>query len=294
MTAHTSSADRSIVISARASPIGRLLGAGLGVAATWRDTVVGQVEGLAETRSPCRHPPNCSTSPARSPSSPAAAAASAARCRSRCRGRGRRGRRREPQARELREHRGRDHRGDRATRAVPMAVNVSHWDQCDELVERVYAEFGHCDVLINNAGLSPLYPDLAVGHRGALRQDPRGQRQGPVPAGHADRHAHVRGRRRLDHQRVDRRLVATRRARPAVRDGEGGAQRADARARRRVQPEGARQHGAARARSRPTSPRPGAKAPSTWSTRATRCGASVSPTTWPGCACSSPATRPAT
>ena len=26
--------------------------------------------------------------------------------------------------------------------------------------ERVYAEFGHCEVLINNAGLSPLYPDL--------------------------------------------------------------------------------------------------------------------------------------
>ncbi len=46
------------------------------------------------------------------------------------------------------------------TRAVPMAVNVSHWDQCGDLVERVYAEFGHCDVLINNAGLSPLYPDL--------------------------------------------------------------------------------------------------------------------------------------
>jgi NAD(P)-dependent dehydrogenase (short-subunit alcohol dehydrogenase family) len=46
-------------------------------------------------------------------------------------------------------------------RAVPMAFNVSHWEQCDDLVERAYAEFGHCDVLINNAGLSPLYPDLA-------------------------------------------------------------------------------------------------------------------------------------
>jgi NAD(P)-dependent dehydrogenase (short-subunit alcohol dehydrogenase family) len=46
-------------------------------------------------------------------------------------------------------------------RAVPMAVNVSHWAQCDDLVERVYGEFGRCDVLVNNAGLSPLYPDLA-------------------------------------------------------------------------------------------------------------------------------------
>jgi len=47
-------------------------------------------------------------------------------------------------------------------RAVPMAVNVSHWDQCGALVERVYEEFGHCEVLINNAGLSPLYPDLTT------------------------------------------------------------------------------------------------------------------------------------
>jgi NAD(P)-dependent dehydrogenase (short-subunit alcohol dehydrogenase family) len=50
---------------------------------------------------------------------------------------------------------------DTGRRAVPMAVNVSHWEQCDQLVEDVYAEFGRCDVLINNAGLSPLYPDLA-------------------------------------------------------------------------------------------------------------------------------------
>jgi NAD(P)-dependent dehydrogenase (short-subunit alcohol dehydrogenase family) len=41
-----------------------------------------------------------------------------------------------------------------------MAFNVSHWDQCGDLVDRVYAEFGHCEVLINNAGLSPLYPSL--------------------------------------------------------------------------------------------------------------------------------------
>jgi NAD(P)-dependent dehydrogenase (short-subunit alcohol dehydrogenase family) len=46
-------------------------------------------------------------------------------------------------------------------RAVPMAVNVSHWEQCGDLVDRVYDELGHCEVLINNAGLSPLYPDLA-------------------------------------------------------------------------------------------------------------------------------------
>ena len=45
-------------------------------------------------------------------------------------------------------------------RALPLAFNVSHWDDCDALVEQVYAEFGHCEVLVNNAGLSPLYEDL--------------------------------------------------------------------------------------------------------------------------------------
>src|SRR5262245_58663003 len=45
-------------------------------------------------------------------------------------------------------------------RALPVACNVSDWDQCDALVETVYAEFGRVDVLVNNAGLSPLYPSL--------------------------------------------------------------------------------------------------------------------------------------
>jgi NAD(P)-dependent dehydrogenase (short-subunit alcohol dehydrogenase family) len=45
-------------------------------------------------------------------------------------------------------------------RALPYACNVSDWDQCDELVGAAYAEFGSVDVLINNAGLSPLYPSL--------------------------------------------------------------------------------------------------------------------------------------
>ncbi|TDD50091.1 SDR family NAD(P)-dependent oxidoreductase [Saccharopolyspora elongata] len=49
---------------------------------------------------------------------------------------------------------------EHSVRALPVACNVSHWDQCDALVERAYAEFGRVDVLVNNAGLSPLYPSL--------------------------------------------------------------------------------------------------------------------------------------
>jgi NAD(P)-dependent dehydrogenase (short-subunit alcohol dehydrogenase family) len=46
-------------------------------------------------------------------------------------------------------------------RALPVEVNVSHWADCDRLVDTVYAEMRACDVLVSNAGMSPLYPDLA-------------------------------------------------------------------------------------------------------------------------------------
>jgi NAD(P)-dependent dehydrogenase (short-subunit alcohol dehydrogenase family) len=45
-------------------------------------------------------------------------------------------------------------------RALPYACHVGHWDECEELVQASYARFGRIDVLINNAGLSPLYPSL--------------------------------------------------------------------------------------------------------------------------------------
>jgi NAD(P)-dependent dehydrogenase (short-subunit alcohol dehydrogenase family) len=44
--------------------------------------------------------------------------------------------------------------------ALPVETNVSQWDDCDRLVDTVYERFGACHVLVNNAGLSPLYPDL--------------------------------------------------------------------------------------------------------------------------------------
>ena len=48
----------------------------------------------------------------------------------------------------------------RGRRALPVACHVGHWDELDELVEQAYGTFGHVDVLVNNAGMSPLYPDL--------------------------------------------------------------------------------------------------------------------------------------
>ena len=45
-------------------------------------------------------------------------------------------------------------------RALPIACHVGHWDEMDRLVDQAYDTLGHVDVLVNNAGMSPLYPDL--------------------------------------------------------------------------------------------------------------------------------------
>ena len=44
--------------------------------------------------------------------------------------------------------------------AVAVACNVSDWSQCDALTDAAYERFGRVDVLVNNAGLSPLYPSV--------------------------------------------------------------------------------------------------------------------------------------
>lgn len=45
-------------------------------------------------------------------------------------------------------------------RALAYACHVGHWNELDGLVAAAYEKFGRVDVLINNAGLSPLYPSL--------------------------------------------------------------------------------------------------------------------------------------
>lgn len=45
-------------------------------------------------------------------------------------------------------------------RALGLACHVGNWADCDALVARVLDEFGTVDVLVNNAGMSPLYESL--------------------------------------------------------------------------------------------------------------------------------------
>jgi NAD(P)-dependent dehydrogenase (short-subunit alcohol dehydrogenase family) len=47
-----------------------------------------------------------------------------------------------------------------AVKTWGLGCNVSSWDQCTELVRAAEELTGGIDVLVNNAGLSPLYPSL--------------------------------------------------------------------------------------------------------------------------------------
>jgi len=45
-------------------------------------------------------------------------------------------------------------------RAEAIACHVGHWDDCDHLIAETLERMGRLDVLVNNAGMSPLYERL--------------------------------------------------------------------------------------------------------------------------------------
>ena len=45
-------------------------------------------------------------------------------------------------------------------RAVAHACHIGKWEEVDALAAAAYDTFGHVDILINNAGIAPTYPDL--------------------------------------------------------------------------------------------------------------------------------------
>ena len=46
--------------------------------------------------------------------------------------------------------------------ALPHACHVGHWDELEGLANAAWRRFGKVDILINNAGMSPLYPSLGA------------------------------------------------------------------------------------------------------------------------------------
>jgi NAD(P)-dependent dehydrogenase (short-subunit alcohol dehydrogenase family) len=52
-------------------------------------------------------------------------------------------------------------RAETGRRALAVACHVGEWDQVERLAETAYAEFGRIDVLVNNAGMSPIYDRVA-------------------------------------------------------------------------------------------------------------------------------------
>jgi NAD(P)-dependent dehydrogenase (short-subunit alcohol dehydrogenase family) len=50
--------------------------------------------------------------------------------------------------------------GAMGVRAFPHACHVGRWNEIAPMVEAVWEHFGRIDVLVNNAGMSPLYPSL--------------------------------------------------------------------------------------------------------------------------------------
>src|SRR5438876_1098100 len=45
-------------------------------------------------------------------------------------------------------------------RALGRACHVGRWNELEGLVDAAYEHFGQVDVLVNNAGMSPLYPSV--------------------------------------------------------------------------------------------------------------------------------------
>ena len=77
--------------------------------------------------------------------------------------------------------------------ALAISFNVGRWDDCGTLVDAVYERFGHCEVLVSNAGSSPAYPDL-VGVTEELYDKTHAlERPRALPPGLVVRRAHVRG-----------------------------------------------------------------------------------------------------
>ena len=52
-------------------------------------------------------------------------------------------------------------RASTGRQAIGVGFHAARWDDADRLTDLVHERFGRCDVLVNNAGMSPLYGSLS-------------------------------------------------------------------------------------------------------------------------------------
>jgi NAD(P)-dependent dehydrogenase (short-subunit alcohol dehydrogenase family) len=69
--------------------------------------------------------------------------------------------------------------GGSAREHLGLACHVGHWEDCNRLVEEVYARVPRIDVLVNNAGMSPLYDSLEQVSEALFRKVLEVNLQGP-------------------------------------------------------------------------------------------------------------------
>src|SRR5271154_6946680 len=48
----------------------------------------------------------------------------------------------------------------RGRRSLAVGCHVGDWNQCDALISQVIDEWGHIDIVVNNAGIAPAPPSL--------------------------------------------------------------------------------------------------------------------------------------
>src|SRR3954465_3989532 len=93
-------------------------------------------------------------------------------------------------------------------RAIGLACHVGRWQDCDALVEAVLTHFGRIDVLVNNAGMSPVYDNLKDVSEELYDKTLAVNLKGPFRLGVLAATQYGRTSRRRDHQRRHGRLAA--------------------------------------------------------------------------------------
>ena len=132
-------------------------------------------------------------------------------------------------------------RGDSAGARCPSPTTRRSWAGADELAEAAYAEFGRVDVLVNNAGMSPLYPSVDAITEDLYDKVMGVNLKGPFRLSAIVGTRMAAGRRRFDHLRLVGGVAAAEPGRARLRRGQGRRQQPHVRPGAHARAEGARQ-----------------------------------------------------